>query len=190
MMESEAKVRVRIDTSQAKGDMADLTRTAQSATVRVGQTVRDSVSSGLHAIGAGGAFGAAAGALRAPTEGGISAIAGELLGPLGQSIDNWLWGDLGPRARADKTLRDEVVNTFSQAIGMNSSNMEKAKAYAESRRPQLIQAEEGRKAILSSGKFNSIKFEDVIKQLGSVMSDAAKAGAQYLLDRLPFVGAR
>lgn len=188
MMESEAKVRVRIDTSQARGDMADLTKTAQGATVRVGQSIRDSVSAGLHAVGAGGAFSAAAGSFRAPTEGSISAIAGELLGPLGESFDSWLWGDLGPEAKANQRLQGEVLDTWGQAIGMNKSNLERAKAYADQRRPQLIQEEEGRKAIRSSSDFYSVKFDDVIKRLGEVMSEAAKSAAQYLLDRLPFMG--
>ena len=188
MMESEAKVRVRIDTSQARGDMADLTKTAQGATVRVGQSIRDSVSAGLHAVGAGGAFSAAAGAFRGPTEGGISAIAGELLGPLGQSFEDWILGDLAPQARADSKLRSEVEDVWGQAIGMNRSNLDRAKAYADQRRPQLIQEEEGRKAIRSSSDFYSVKFDDVIKRLGEVMSEAAKSAAQYLLDRLPFMG--
>lgn len=188
MMESEAKVRVRIDTSQARGDMADLTKTAQGATVRVGQSIRDSVSAGIHAIGAGGAFGSAASAFRAPTEGGISAIFGELIGPFAESAENWILGDLGVEAKANQRLQSEVLDTWGQAIGMNKSNLERAKVYADQRRPQLIQEEEGRKAIKSSTDFYSVKFDDVIKRLGEVMSSAATAAAQYLLDRLPFMG--
>lgn len=185
MMESEAKVRVRIDTSQARGDMDALTKGAQATTARVGQSVRNSVSAGLNAIGAGAAFGAAASAFRGPTEGGISAIAGEILGPIGQSFEDWILGDLGPRAKADQRLRQEVEDVWSQSVGMNRSNLERAKAYADQRRPQLIQQEEGRKAIRSSEDFYSVKLEDVLKRIGEVLVEAGRETVQFLIDRLP-----
>lgn len=98
MASDEAKVRVRLDTRQAKGELRGLTKEGSKAAGRVGAGIRRGIGRGLGAIGLGVGIGAGMAALKGPTQGGISALISQTLGATGHQIARGIFGDKLPEA--------------------------------------------------------------------------------------------
>ena len=82
MASDEAKVKVRLDTRQAKGELRGLTREGGKTAGRVGAGIRSAMGRGLGAMGLGVGIGAAMATLKGPTQSGIVASIDQTLGPL------------------------------------------------------------------------------------------------------------
>jgi hypothetical protein len=98
MASDEAKVRVRLDTRQAKSELRGLTKEGAKTAGRVGGGVRRALGRGLGAVGLGVGIGAGMQALRGPTQGGISALISQTLGAAGHQIAKGVFGDKLPEA--------------------------------------------------------------------------------------------
>jgi hypothetical protein len=122
MVRDEAKVKVRLDTKQAKGELRGLTKEGSKTAGRVGAGIRSALSRGIGVVGlgalAGVGFSAARGALRGPTESGIGAIAGEMFGGLGHRFAQ---GALGAERLAQAAgaarARQEIIQGYAHVVG-------------------------------------------------------------------------
>jgi len=186
--DQEAKVRVRLDTGQAKAELAGLAKSAVSAAGRIGSTISGALGSGVRAVGLGGGIGAAISAVRSPTQGGVIDTVGEAFGPLGKQVERFFLGDLGVQARAGRSAREETINAFAmQAGAMNGGQggiPAGAKAFFDSIKSIRQTEEQGRDVFERDKNFRGVTPEDLLKRimdgLGKLLSEAVDAIVQKL----------
>lgn len=185
----ETKIRVRLDTAQAKSDLNSLSREGLRAAGRVGNQLRASVSTGLGrtlgAVGLGGGIGAGLAAVRGATESSFGDVIGEAFGGIGFDLEQTLLGDLGEKARADKAAREETISAFGLIAGQTGRVPPGAKAYFDQIRSIRAQEEAGRKIFEDPANgFRSVSASQLIDQLlsgiGELLAKAADALAAKL----------
>lgn len=118
MARDEAKVKVRLDTRQAKGELRGLTQEGAKTAGRVGAGIRSTLSRGIGAVGLGVGIGAGMAALRGATQSGLTSIITQTLGGLGQRSAQ---GILGAENLAQSAGRaqafQEVLQGYSHVVG-------------------------------------------------------------------------
>lgn len=165
MTGEEAKVRVRLDTGQAKAELAGLSKIAANTAGRIGSGITSAVSRGVNVLGLGAGIGAGIAAVRGPTEGGFSAVASEIVAPLGHYIESALLGTGGQQARADKAAREETMNAFAAVAGAQGAIPPAARAYFNQVRAMRMQEEHGRYLIESDPGFRTTDPYAVVDRL-------------------------
>lgn len=181
-MVQEAKVKVRLDTGQAQGELSNLTRNVAAVGKRIGGGVAGVLGSGLRAVGLGGGIGIAMSALSGPSQNAASSVIGEAIGPLGKQLETWMFGDLAPQARADARAREATIEAFRYQGATDASA-----AFFQNMRQLYTPEEVGRQAIESDPRFYGARPEDVLERIINKMVEAVKAGASYIAGRLsPF----
>ena len=145
----ETKIRVRLDTRQAKSDLNSLTREGIATAGRVGSRLRGAVGAGLNrslgAIGLGGGVGAGLAAVRGATESSFGDVIGEAFGGFGEEFERDLGlQNLGEQARASKSAREETIAAFALQAGQLGRVPPGAKAYFDQIRQIRAQEEAGR----------------------------------------------
>lgn len=188
MASDEAKVRVRLDTRQAKGELRGLTKEGAKAGGRVGGGIRSALGRGMGMIGLGVGVGAGMAALRGPTQGGISAIVGQTLGPLGQQMYGGITGVTGITARARARALPQVIAAYGYQRGLGGEDApapQGAKQMMDHLTNFYSVEERGRQAFLSDTKFAgndaAKKIDTVIgtmQELIEVLKDPKKAFKQ------------
>jgi hypothetical protein len=118
MARDEAKVKVRLDTKQAKGELRGLTQEGAKAAGRVGAGIRSTLSRGIGAVGLGVGIGAGMAALRGATQSGLTSIITQTLGGLGQRFAQGTLGaeNLAKAAGGAQALQ-EILGGYSQVVG-------------------------------------------------------------------------
>lgn len=184
MARDEAKVRVRLDTSAARGDLRALTRTAANVAGRVGQGLRRSVGRGLGAVGLGGGVGAGLAAVRGATQSGLGDVIGEAFGGIGARLAQTLFGDLDETAKADKRAREETIQAFGTIAGATGKIPEGAVNWFNSVQSLRLQEEKGRELFEQDDNFRSTSAGDLVDRvmsgLGVLISEAVDALAKKL----------
>lgn len=184
MTGDEAKVRVRLDTGQAKAELAGLSKLAASAAGRIGSGITSAVSRGVNAIGLGAGIGAGVAAVTSPTRGGIMDVAGESFGGIGAKLEEFFLGDLGQKARADRAAREETIGAFATVAGIQGRIPPGAKSYFDQVRSLRLQEEQGRTLFEKDSDFRSVSPQDLISRimeaLGKLITDAVDALADKL----------
>ena len=93
-MAQETKVKVRLDTRQAKSQLTGLVRESARSAGRLTNNIRSVVGKGLGAVGMGTAIGTGISAVRGATESGVGDVIGESLGGFGKMAEEFFLGDL------------------------------------------------------------------------------------------------
>lgn len=146
-MGKEARIKVRLDTSQAKGDLRSLTKDAAAAAGRVGGGLRRAAGRGLGAVGLGGALGVGLGAVRGATQSGIGDVVGEAFGGTGARLAETIFGDLDEKARADKAAREETIQAFKSIAGATGTTPPGTVNYFNQIRALRLEEEKGREIL-------------------------------------------
>ena len=166
----EARVRVRIDTRQAKADLRDLGKDAAATGGRVSGGIRSALSTGLRASGVGAAAGAAFGAVRGAVSGGLGDTTEALLLPLKSLIDNAIGG---PETRADMRALNKVEETFARATTANGGVPPPgAEAFFQHVRSLTLDEEKGRAALRD--EFGGDIAERIATRIGEKMAEVMK----------------
>lgn len=193
MAQDEAKVRVRLDTQQAKAELDDLGKKGQVATNRIGAGVRRAVKGGLRAIGLGAAIGAGVQAVRGAASSGLSDVVGEMFGGYGSQFESFVFGNLSVDARADRTAREETKAAFGMIVGAAGKDAPippGVKSWFDSVQSLRYQEELGKQIIESSDDFRGVKPMDLIERLKTMLEDVIKTGVGEFFSHLPFFGSR
>lgn len=175
----EAKVRVKLDTGEAKRQMSDLVKFSGNAAARLGGIL----GSGVKAVGLGAGIGVGIGAIRGPLESGVGDVFSEAFGGLGARIQHWALGDLVPEARASSKAREETISAYATIAGMTDKIPPEARNFYAQTKSLLMETEKGRAMFERDDQFRGPGIEELmdklitaLKAIGMEMADAiAKA---------------
>ncbi len=183
-MADETKVRLKLDTEQAKVELRALVGEATKVAGRVGTGLRSTISRGLGMAGLGGAFGAGIATVQAATQSGVGDIVGESLGGIGARLQEMMLGDLPQDARATRAAREETIQAFGAIAGHTGKIPPQAHQYFTSVRSLRMEEEQGRFLFEKDEAFRGKGIEDVIDQvctrLGALISDGIRQLGEYL----------
>lgn len=175
-MTDETKIRVRLDTSQAKAEMEGLKRKGAATSKSLSAKVRESLGSSLGGFSAsalaGGAVGGAVGALRGSSAGGAGDILGDTFGPIGAQLNELFLGSADDEARARRTARDDTVQTFAAVVGQSGVVGPQVKTYFDQVSGIELQKERGKSLIESDPRFGGNETTDFIDKLATAIGDA------------------
>ena len=184
MAREEAKVRVRLDTRQAKSDLRGLTRNAAATAGRVGAGIRGAVGRGLGAVGLGGGIGVGLAAVRASTSSGLGDVVGEIFGGIGAQLNEFFLGDMDDGARADKAARDETIQAFGLLTQGGTRMPPGAVNYWTQRQSMLLEAEKGRSMFEQDERFRSSNAGDLIDRIMEGISELLVKAVDALVEKL------
>lgn len=193
-MSQETKVKVRIDTAQAKSQLTGLAREGMTVAGKVSSNLRSAIGRGVSATGLGVGIGAGIAAVRGPTESGVSSVIGEALGPLGFAVEKFFLGDLGVDARAAAATREEAIATFGLAAGSmggkNGSIPPGVKEWMATVEGINRKREVGREVFMADKDFHGPGLEEVIKRVKEGIKELLHGAVDYLLGKIPGVSSK
>lgn len=181
-MNQEAKVRVRIDTGEAKNELRSLTKEAEGSGKKIRKKIYGAIQTGVMAAGAGYAFSA----LQGPSQGAFGSAIGEALGPLGKQIETFFLGDLGIQAKAASRAREDTISVFGMQAGAQGGIPHGTKQFFDAMRGQYGQTEAGRHMIESDPQFYGVKGEDVIDRVLAGLKNLLEMAVDMLVAKLGF----
>ncbi|MFZ9915936.1 MAG: hypothetical protein ACO3IB_11460 [Phycisphaerales bacterium] len=186
-MAEETKVRVKLDTAQAKGELGGLTREAARTAGKVAAGIRATVGRGLGAIVLGAGIGTGLAAGRGATESGVSEVGGESLGGVGAQLADFFLGTLNEDARASKAAREETIQAFGAIAGAQNRVPPGAKAFFDSVKTLRVQEERGRELFEKDERFRGPGVVDMIDRIMKGVAEMVSAGVDQLAEKLnPF----
>ena len=184
MARDEAKVRVKLDTREAKGELRGLTHSARAAAGRVGAGIRRTVGRGLGAVGLGAGIGAGLAAVRGATASGFGDVIGESLGAIGAQLSRAVLGELPSDARAAKSAREDTIAAFGAIAGHTGRIPPGAKNYFDQIKALRFEQEEGRRLFEEDTKFHGPGIEKlmdrIMEGIGKLLTQAVDALAEKL----------
>ncbi len=209
MADREVKIRVRLDTAEAKAELQGLVGAASAAGQRAfdsgaaggggggsgggatGFGIAGALGGGIRALGLGAGIGAGIGLARSAIGGAASGAAGdvfgEAFGPIGNAISQFMFGGLPAEARAGSAAREEAIAAYGYQVGMNGDRSG-AKSFYNARRAMLLPAEKGRLAIEGDESFYGVKPEELVNKLleavGKAVTAPITAGFHWLNNEL------
>ena len=187
-MNQDVKIKVTLDTAQARADLESLTRSAQVSGGRVGDGIRSAAGRGFSINNIPG-VGEIRNAVTGPTSNGISDIVGEAFGGWGVQIERWLFGDMGPEARASEQARAQMSEAFSWQMGSGggASTHAAAKQYYDNTARMLTVRELGRQKIEGDKDFRAFEPKDLLDKIAAKFTELLHSAADYLLSKIPVV---
>lgn len=185
-MADETKVRVRIDTTQAKSELAGLVKDARTASGKVSKIYRSTIGRGLNAVGLGVGFGAGVEAIRGATASGVGDVVGEALGGLGVQLEQMFLGNLGQDARASRAAREESIQALGAIAGAQNKIPPGAKAFFDSVKSLRLQEERGRTLFEMNDDFRGPGIGDLIDRVMRGFADLLSKAVDALADKLMF----
>jgi len=181
---AEAKVKVRVDTRQAKGDLKAMTKEAAQTATRVGGRIRGAVGGALGAVGLGGGIATGMAAVKGATSSGFGDALSESFGGIGAMVERKLLGDKGSEARADGRARDETINAFAAVAGHTGKIPAGAKPFFDNIRSLRMEEEKGRKMFEEDERFRSVGFEDLTTQIMKGVKETALEIGEWVLEQI------
>ena len=190
---SEATIRVKLDTRQAKADLKGLTQEASGTASGVGKGlrgIRSGLSRGLGMVGLGGAFGVGLGAVQGALSSTAGGIFSESIGGHLSRLEQWAFGDLGIEGQSKGSAREDLIKNFAFIHGLTGKLPEGAKARFDMLdRFAQIEAK-GKRAIEQNQQFRGPAVEELASSFGSavgkelsslwhVMKNIGNAGALH-----------
>lgn len=169
MGRSETKVRVRLDTRQAKGELQGFVRESARTAGKVAGGISAAVGRGIGLVGVGGLIGTGLAAVKGPVGSGIGDVLGEAFGGVGARISDWAMGDLAPEARASKSAREQTKNAFAMLAGMPGWDKKDAVGYYRAVHEIALQKEKGAKRIEMDPDF---RYEEVVEKAATRVGTA------------------
>lgn len=181
-MTEETKIRVRLDTTQAKSELSTLVKESAKTSNKIYKGIRATVGAGLGAVGLGTALGAGFSAIRGATESGVGDTIGEALGGIGKQIEEFFLGNLNEEARASRAAREETIQAFGAVAGHQNRIPPGARQFFESIRSLRVQEERGRELFEMEFRGPGIGeiVDRIMSKLGELLSDAVNALAEKL----------
>lgn len=176
----EAKVRVSLETGEAKRQIGDLMQFSSSAAKRLGSIIGD----GVRAVGLGAGIGAGIAAIRGPAAQGFGDVFSEALGGIGSQIQYWALGDLVPEARASSKAREETISAYATIAGMSDKIPPEARNFYAQTKSLMMEVEKGRSMFERDDAFRGPGIDDIIAKLVSSLKAAFMEGFEYLADKL------
>lgn len=186
MNANDLNLRVRLDTSVAQSDLAQLLRETENTAAKASESLSARFRAGF--MSAGGAKATAAfNEARAPTMMGVGDILSDQFSGVGQSIADYFLGDLNDEARASARAREATIASFAQVTGFRKSVPPEAIAFYNATKSRLWQEEAGREILIKDPNLRSDGFTKLIdkflKDLEGVMTRAFLKGM-----RMAFTG--
>ena len=170
-MADETRIRVRLDTSQAKAEMDNLTRKGAATAKGLSAKVRQSVGSELGKFGSGALVGAAIGSvasgLKGSTTAGFGDLISEVTDPLGARLNDYLLGTADDEARARRSAREEVSQAFSSIIGQTGTIPPQVYTYFDHLSGIKLYEEKGKSLIASDPRLGGSETVAAAEQIGS-----------------------
>jgi len=186
-MADETKVKMRIDTREAKSQLRGLAREGMRTAGKVSAGLRGTVGKGLGAVGLGGAIGAGLGAVRGATQSGVADVMGEAVGGLGKRIETFFLGSLPEDARATRSAREETIQAFGAIAGQRGELPAGAKQFFDSVKTIRMDEESGRKLFETDSRFRSKGAEDMVNKIVKLVSkELANAVTALAAELNPF----
>lgn len=155
MASNEAKVKVRVDTRQAKGELRGLTKEGAKASRGVGAGLRSVMGRGFAVLGIGAGIGAAAALLKGPTQGGISAIFGQTFGAAGHVFAQGMLGEKGFEAQGRAKALGEIAQLYGPIRGITGKEPQGAFENFEFRAKRYTDFARGRGEFLADPKYGN-----------------------------------
>jgi len=183
-MGEEVKVRVRLDTRQAKGELRDMTRDAESTAGRVSGGIRRALGRGLRAVGFGAAIGSGIAAVRGATESGIGDVVGESLGGIGAQLAQFFLGDLDDKARSSRRAREEAIATFGTVAGIRNEISPGMRNWFDATQKRMEKEERGRQLFERDEQFRGPGLDDLVTRIMQGLAGLLKTAVQELLSGL------
>ena len=181
----DARVRVRLDTDQAKAELADLQGRAEKTSGNVSGGIRRALRRGLGAVGVGAAFQAGVSTVKGATSSGFGDLVGELLSPLAAQLNETILGDLDDEARATKAAREQLISSFGQVIGHTNNIPAGAQQLFDQTKQIMMEKERGRSLVEQDERFGlNTDPKDVIARIIEGFGNAVKAGLQWFWQKL------
>ncbi|MAH48796.1 hypothetical protein CMI37_23415 [Candidatus Pacearchaeota archaeon] len=188
MAGSESKVRVRLDTRQARGELRGFVREAGKTAGRVTGGIRSAVGRGMGVVGLGAGVGAGMQALKGATEAGVGDVMSEAFGPLGIAISKYFLNDLGEDARASRTARGVAQDAYLFNTAMTGAISPHAIALGAQAKAWYLAEEKAKTRFAMEPQFQGPSYDKVIKQLMSGVKQLLFDGMDYLYGRLTGTG--
>lgn len=193
-MTDETKIRVRLDTTQAKSEMNALERRGEKAAGRLSERLRGSVGRAFGAAGAGAIAGsisgATVGALRNSTSSGVGDIAGETVGSYLRQAEEWLFGPMKDDAAAARSAREEVIQAFGAVAGAQGSVPDGAERFFQQTKQLQFERERGRTLIESDPRFGGTEINSMLERFAKMIGDEVGTALAPIQSFLSLIGAR
>lgn len=186
MVRDETRVRVKLDTKQAKSELRGLVRESERSSGRVSSSVRGAISRGFGLVGAGAAFGTGLAAIRGATDASTGDVLGEALGGLGAQFEQWVFGDLAQDARASRAAREEAIRAFGMQAGATGNVSPGMKAWFDQTKALRMQEEKGRTAFEMDKRFRGPGIDEFIKRIGDKLGELLQDAVDALGNKLAF----
>ena len=186
-MADEAIIRLRLDTSQAKRDLAELVNEASEASRGAAKSHRSAIGRGLNAAGLGVAFGAGMEAIRGATASGVGDVVGEALGGFGVQLEQMFLGSLGQDARASMAAREETISALGAVAGAQNKIPPGAKSFFDSVKSLTFLEQRGRTLFEMNDDFRGPGIGDIVDRVMQGFAELISKAVDALADKLnPF----
>ena len=186
-MAQETKVKVRLDTRQAKSRLTGLVRESARSAGRLTNNIRSVVGKGLGAVGMGTAIGTGISAVRGATESGVGDVIGESLGGFGKMAEEFFLGDLNEDARASRTAREETIQAFGAIAGARGEIPPEARQFYNSIKTLRMDEERGRELFETDTQMRGPGIDKVIDRIMGGFATLVSDAMTRLIDALnPF----
>lgn len=184
-MADEVKIRVRLDTRQARGELDGFVREGAKTAGRVAGRLRRSVGRGLGLVGAGAAVGTGLAAVRGASASGLGDVIGEHFGALGAQIAETIFGSLDEEARATKSAREETIQAFGAIAGARGAIPPGAANWFAQVRALRVEEERGRELFERDTRFRpESDIGDLVTRIMSGIGELLSQAVGALGDRL------
>jgi hypothetical protein len=183
-MADETKVRVKLDTRQAKTELRGFVRESAAAAGRVAGGVKRAIGRGLGVVGLGAGIGTGLAAVRGATESGFGDVVGEAFGGVGAELAETLFGSLDEEARATRAAREETIQAFGAIAGRAGEIPPGARNFFEQVRSLRVEEERGREMFQRDERFRGPGVgqlvDRIMEGIGTLISQAVDALAEKL----------
>ena len=184
-MAQETKVKVRLDTRQAQGQLRGLVRESARSAGKLANNVRSVVGRGLGAVGLGAGIGTGISAVRGATESGLGDVIGESLGGFGKGISEMFLGTLNEDAKASRSAREETIQAFGAIAGSRGEIPPEARNFYQSVKTLRLEEERGRELFETDSMMRGPGMDKIIDRvlsgLGEIVSNAMSGLKDALL---------
>jgi hypothetical protein len=167
----ETKVRVRLDTRQAKGEMREVRKEGERTAGSISEGLSATIRRGFAMTGAGAAFAGGVGAARAAVSGGVGDAFGGAFSMLSASLNDYLLGSIDDEQRAIRSARDQTIEAFAPVAGMLNGVPPEAQQFFQTIKTLEFEKEKGRSLIMGDPAFQGAGFVDIFAQMGEQIGD-------------------
>ena len=167
----ETKVRVRLDTRQAKGEMREVRKEGERTAGSISEGLSATIRRGFAMTGAGAAFAGGIGAARAAVSGGVGDAFGGAFSMLSASLNDYLLGSIDDEQRAIRSARDQTIEAFAPVAGMLNGVPPEAQQFFQTIKTLEFEKEKGRSLIMGDPAFQGAGFIDIFAQMGEQIGD-------------------